>query len=176
MSIYIIGPSSTGKTTLCDALGQKLAMPKHAYVKEVARQVMKDKGYSRDTIASVQMQKDIMDAHFQREDRLDAIHCPIRLFDRSAIDPIVYAILTSGSTEEARLRQAFLTESNEFQGCSKDTKWLVDDGVRSTENQQECIEIFKRLLKELGVHYYEFGSEMKFLQERVVVTMGLAKF
>ncbi|KJA16697.1 hypothetical protein HYPSUDRAFT_47062 [Hypholoma sublateritium FD-334 SS-4] len=190
VSIYVVGPSSTGKTTLCNALAQKLGIPKTAYVTEVARQVMKDKGYSRDTIASVQMQQDIMDAYFHREEELDGLEEPIRLFDRSAMDPIVYALLTSKTQEEANARKAFLTASDHFQRVLEKyqspesivvlldpvAEWLVDDGVRSLESQTECLAIFKELLKSLKVDYYEFGRHTKFLHERVTVTLGLGKF
>ena len=207
VSIYVVGPSvsdattthcgylrrnhqSAGKTTLCNAIAQKLGIPKTAYVTEVARQVMKDKGYSRDTISSVQMQQDIMDAYFHREQELDELEEPICLFDRSAMDAIVYALLTSKTQEEADARKAFLTSSNNFQKVlekyrSPDTivillapvaEWLVDDGIRSLESQADCSTIFKELLKSLGVNYHEFGCHMKFLHERVIMTLGLGKF
>jgi nicotinamide riboside kinase len=151
---------------------------------------MKSKGYSRDTIGSVQMQQDIMDAHFQCEEVLDAMKEPIRLFDRSALDPIVYAILTSQSLEEANARKAFLVGSEKFQRVLQKYRseksivvllnpvpeWLVDDGVRSLESQNECTTIFKELLNSLQVDYYELGAEMKFIQERVVAVMGLGRF
>ncbi|KAF9486151.1 hypothetical protein BDN70DRAFT_794460 [Pholiota conissans] len=190
LSIYVIGPSSTGKTTLCDTLAKRLGLPEHAYVTEVARDVMKTKGYSRHTIASLQMQEDIMDAHFHREDALDALEVPICLFDRSALDPIVYAILTSKDSEEAKARQAILVGSERFQKVLQKYRaensivilltpvpeWLVDDGVRSLESQNECVMIFRKLLKDLRVDYYELGAEIKFIQERVVAVMGLGRF
>lgn len=147
---------------------------------------MKDKGYSRDTIASVQMQQDIMDAHYAREDVLDIAGCPIRICDRSAIDPIVYAILTAKNTNEAKERQDLLTKSSDFQKALKRykaqgsivillkpvPKWLVDDGVRSTENQDICIGIFKGLLKDLDIEHYELGEDMMYLEERVTFALG----
>jgi nicotinamide riboside kinase len=167
-----------------------LGLPEVAYVTEVARQVMKDKGYSRDTISSVRMQQDIMEAHYAREDLLDAMMCPIRICDRSAIDPIVYAILTANSDEEAKERQEFLTSPDAFRKALARYKaegsvvillkpvseWLVDDGVRSTENQQVCTGIFSRLLNDLGIEYYEIGEKMMYLQERVSFVMGLGRF
>ncbi|KIM35858.1 hypothetical protein M413DRAFT_32214 [Hebeloma cylindrosporum] len=189
ISIYLVGPSSTGKTTLCNALAQKLAIPTHAYVTEIARQVMKDKGHSRETIGSLQMQQDIMEAHFERENALREDTFPIRLFDRSAIDPIIYVILTSKNAADARSRQEFLTQSEEFQeilGRYKSNTsfmvllkpvpgWLVDDGVRSTENQAECTQIFKELLKELAVPYFSLGGECIDLQERVNAILRLTQ-
>lgn len=185
VSIYVVGPSSTGKTTLCDALAQKLGLEKSAYVTEVARHVMKAKGYSRDTISSTQMQEDIMEAHFLLEAE-SKVHA-IRVWDRTAIDPIVYAILTSRDAEEARRKQDHLTHTANFQKALQKyrqsivillkpvAEWLVDDGIRCTENQDKCLEIYKRLLAEMDISYYEFGRETMFLPERVGIIMGLAR-
>jgi hypothetical protein len=168
---------------------QRLALPTGAYVTEVARQVMKDKGYSRETIGSLQMQQDIMEAYFEREHSLQENNYPTRLFDRSAIDPIVYAILTSKDSDEARSRQDLLTRSEKFQKVLRRYKsrasilvlltpvpeWLVDDGVRSTENQDTCTRIFRELLEELGVPYFELGRECLHLPERVTAILRFAK-
>lgn len=186
VSIYVIGPSSTGKTTLCNALAQKLALEGSAYVTEVARHVMREKGYSRDTIGSLQMQEDIMEAHFLREQEGMATHA-VRVCDRTAIDPVIYAILTSNDEEEARRKKDHLTHSANFQKALQQyrqsivillqpvAEWLADDGVRSTENQDKCLQIYKQVLAELDVSYYEFGREVMFLPERVGRIMGLAR-
>ncbi|KAF8816739.1 hypothetical protein BYT27DRAFT_7154123 [Phlegmacium glaucopus] len=187
VSIYILGPSSTGKTTLCNALAQKLELEESAYVTEVARHVMKMKGYSRDTISSLQMQEDIMEAHLLLEEKSVVRHT-VRVYDRTAIDPIVYAILTSHDEEEAKRKQHHLTRSANFQKVLQRyrqsivvllkpvAEWLVDDGIRSTENQDKCLQIYKRLLGELDISYYELGREAMFLPERVGIIMGLARF
>lgn len=149
---------------------------------------MKDKGHSRETIGLLQMQQDIMEANFEREAALCEDSFPIRLFDRSAIDPIAYAILTSKTVEEARSRQDFLTQSEKFQkvlGRYKSNTsfvvllkpvpgWLVDDGVRSTENQAACTLIFKELLRDLEVPYFELGTECTILQERISAILRFA--
>jgi len=150
---------------------------------------MKDKGHSRETIGLLQMQQDIMEANFEREDALCEDSSPIRLFDRSAIDPIAYAILTSKTIEEARSRQEFLTRSEKFQKVLGQYKsntsfvvllkpvpgWLVDDGVRSTENQAACTLIFKELLRDLEVSYFELGTECTLLQERISAILRFAR-
>ena len=152
---------------------------------EVARHVMKEKGYSRDTIGSLQMQEDIMEAHFLYEQRSMA-HA-VRVCDRTVLDPIVYAILTSRNEEESRGKQNHLTRSANFQKALQQyrksivillkpvAEWLVDDGIRSTENPDNCLQIYRRLLAEMDVPYYEFGREMMFLPERVGFVMGLAR-
>lgn len=147
---------------------------------------MKEKGYSRDTISSLQMQEDIMEAHFLLEEESIAAH-PVRVCDRTAIDPIVYAVLTSNDEEEAKRKQDHLTHSANFQKALQRyresivillkpvAEWLIDDGVRSTENQDKCLEIYRQLLAEMDVSYYEFGRELMFLPERVGTVMGLAR-
>jgi len=134
------------------------------------------------------MQKDIMEAYYAKEEDLDTRNYHIRLFDRSAIDPIVYSILTSQNREEAQARKTLLVRTAAFAKAlskykSKDSivillktvpEWLVDDGVRSLERQDDCLKIFRELLAELQISYREFGEESKFLEERVTVTMGLA--
>ncbi|KAF9521528.1 AAA domain-containing protein [Crepidotus variabilis] len=189
ISFYIIGPSSSGKTTLCEALSKRLGIHDGAFVREVARTVMKEKGYSRDTIGSLQMQKDIMEAHFVQESSLDNSGFKIRVCDRSAIDAVVYAILTANSVKVGEERQQALTESPGFQEALNrysDQRsivlllkpvpgWLVDDGVRSLEEQDQCLRVFKKLLADLKLFYFEVGEEMKFIEERINFAMGLAK-
>src|SRR5882757_3328811 len=103
---------------------------------------MKEKGYSRDTIGSLQMQEDIMEAHFLREQESILGGHAVRVCDRTAIDPIVYAILTSRDDEEARRKQNHLTRSGNFQKVLPQYRqsivillkpvagWLIDDGIR----------------------------------------------
>lgn len=171
---------------MCNALAKKLNLTGTAYVTEVARHVMKSKGYTRDDVGSLKMQEDILNAHLDLEETGENSSA-IRLWDRSAIDAIVYAILTSPNDEEARRRQEYLTRSAKFQRVLRHylqstfillgpvEEWLVDDGVRSMDNQTECLLIYRKLLSELGITYQEVGPEMKELAERVVFTMGLAK-
>lgn len=146
---------------------------------------MKEKGYSRDTIGSLQMQEDIMEAHFLLEQ--ESMAHAVRVCDRTAIDPVVYAILSSRDEEESTGKQKHLTRSASFQKALQQyrksivillkpvAEWLVDDGIRSTENQDKFLQIYRRLLAEMDVPYYEFGREIMFLPERVGFVMGLAR-
>ena len=130
------------------------------------------------------MQEDIMEAHLLLEEE-SMVHA-VRVYDRTAIDPIVYAILTSCDEEEAKRKQ-HLTRSANFQKVLQRyrqsivvllkpvAEWLVDDGIRSTENQDKCLQIYRRLLGEMEISYYEIGREAMFLQERVGIIMGLAR-
>ncbi|PPQ66633.1 hypothetical protein CVT24_006925 [Panaeolus cyanescens] len=181
LSIFIIGPSSTGKTTLCEALAEKLKIPRDAYVTEVARTVMREKGYSRDTIGLLEMQKAIMEGYYDRQRKLELTgnRFPIHLYDRSAIDPVIYAILTAANDTEANDRKRVLTKTVEFRNTIDKCKqsilillkpvdgWLVDDGVRSIERQRECLDTFQGLLEEWEIPYVEMGEEIPLLTARV---------
>jgi nicotinamide riboside kinase len=58
--IYVVGPQSTGKTTLINALIQRLdiAVP---VIREVARRPMQDKGYTQEDVDSDDRER-ILDA------------------------------------------------------------------------------------------------------------------
>ncbi|KAJ4468846.1 hypothetical protein J3R30DRAFT_3661779 [Lentinula aciculospora] len=165
-AIYVVGPSSTGKTTLCDAL-------------VVARTVMKEQGFTRADVDSLAMQHAIVKAQASRDRETrdqkawaeDGVgtHSTL-LSDRSAVDAVVYAALSelvvkSGNTQT-------LISSPEFQAIlpfyrSPKSKfvllrpiqaWIVDDGVRSLKD---------------GEHYYdmfiELGEDCRWLEERIAI-------
>lgn len=149
---------------------------------------MKEQGYSRETIGLLAMQQAIMNEHIRREEE-GRESSRIQLCDRSAIDPIVYAILTSSTVSEAQDRQNILINSQNFQRALERYRssastvilltpvadWLVDDGVRHTEDQEKCLKIYRKLLAELQIRYREVGQDMRFLPERVVTVIGFAK-
>lgn len=72
-AIYIVGPSSAGKTTLCNALAASLNLPQKVCISEVARTVMRERGFTRNDVGKLEMQKAIMEAQL-KEDRLARRH------------------------------------------------------------------------------------------------------
>lgn len=156
------------------------------YITEIARQVMKEKGYTRKDVGNVQMQLDIMERHLEQEEEGLASERPVILCDRSAIDPVVYAKLTSRNGDQSGL----LVNNSTFQRALKRYRkptsiiilltpvkeWIVDDGIRSLEHQEECLRLFRDLLKAFKIPYREISHDMKFLDERVVFTLGLGRF
>jgi nicotinamide riboside kinase len=188
--IYVVGPSSTGKTTLCDVLARKLGLTDAVYVREVARTVMHKEGFTREDVGRLEMQKAIMTAQLKREEesRMQAaMGSQILLSDRSAVDPIVYAVLTADNKAEAQKRRGTLIQSSQIQFVLEKYRhavfvllapvpeWVKDDGVRSTALQAESMEIFRQTLSDLKIRYREIGPEMRSLDERVRVVMGLAR-
>ncbi|KAK1231668.1 hypothetical protein PQX77_005209 [Marasmius sp. AFHP31] len=152
------------------------------------------------------MQQKILDAHAEKERQVIESRGPLSdveddksggiqlLCDRSAIDPVVYAILTSRSVVEphpsieelARSRRDTLVNSPSFQAILPTyleagshfyllepvDSWLEDDGFRHTGDQAESFVIFKRLLGELGIPYRLIRRDMLDLEERVRFVLG----
>lgn len=163
VQVYVIGPSSTGKTTLCNALAKSVGLSTRCYITEVARQVMQSKGYTRADVGTMEMQQAIMLAQLEKE--ADAFACArwgnsegLILSDRSGIDPIVYAAFQMALR---RYKEAIFLLLNPVE------EWLVDDGVRSLDHHERCIKVFHQVLDKFGLKYQEMGAETKKIEDRV---------
>ena len=135
------------------------------------------------------MQRTILKAQLEQEQIARSVAggsvVRVVLSDRSAIDPVAYAFLTAANEEDARERMRVLVDTPEFQTAlhwyregtfilfKPVPEWLVDDGVRTMDEQAQNIEVFRNILKELGIPYTELGEEMKDLQARVAFAKGL---
>ena len=193
--LYVVGPSSTGKTTLCNAVAKSLKLQSWCYITEVARQVMKRQGFTREDVGKMEMQSAIMLAQLEREaeacERARNTGETLILSDRSGIDPIVYAVLTAKGERQAQQKKNLLIEHPTFQSALERYRkakflllrpvpeWLVDDGIRSLEQHTPSFCVYRAVLAELGISYHEIGEDMKDLAERTNwvkewVTMGLA--
>ena len=110
IGISVLGPSLSGKTTLCDALAATLHISPPMYIKEVARNVMKTHHFTRDDVDSYEMRHAIMEAQLSAERRAitsaaEQTGTGVRLLvlsDRSAIDPCVYAAASTVPGAEVR--------------------------------------------------------------------------
>ena len=108
-AIFVLGPSSSGKTTLCDALAAALNISAPMYIKEVARTVMKTHQFTRDNVDTYEMQQAILEAQLAAEQiavasAMESGRADRRLVlsDRSAIDPCVYAAASTVPDAEVR--------------------------------------------------------------------------
>lgn len=135
------------------------------------------------------MQQTILKAQLEQERVARSVaggsSIPVVLSDRSAIDPVAYAVLTAANEEDARERMETLVNTPEFQAALQwyqegsfvlfkpVPEWLVDDGVRSMDKQIENVDVFRNILKELEIPYVELGEEIKDLQARVAFARGL---
>ncbi|EJD42901.1 hypothetical protein AURDEDRAFT_114910 [Auricularia subglabra TFB-10046 SS5] len=182
-AIYVVGPSSSGKTTLCRALAARLRIPEERFVHEVARDVMTRTGFSRSTVRQLDMQRAILVAQVAAEERAlqTASEVLILLCDRSAVDPLVYAAL---GFADGPTRQQELMRAPEFQAVldryraslfvllAPIAEWVVDDGVRSLERPHDYLQIFKGTLQSLGVQTRELGEDVRDLSTRVDKTIA----
>ena len=146
---------------------------------------MRTQGFSRDDVDSLEMQRAILVAHLEQEK--EGRECPIQICDRSAVDPIVYAVFTSNTAEEACRRRDLLVNHPIFQAVLQRYRqstflllapipeWLVDDGVRLTEQQNQCFDVFKTELQRLGIKFRIIGPDMRSREERVMWVLGLLK-
>lgn len=131
----------------------------------------------------IEMQRMIMKAQLEQEEAARSVAgvSTVRmvLSDRSAVDPVVYAIVTAASEDDARERMGVLVDTPEFQTALRRYRegtfvlfkpvpeWFVDDGVRTMEKQDHTLEVFRKILKEMGIPYVELGEEIKDLRARV---------
>jgi nicotinamide riboside kinase len=161
-----------------------LALDAPSYITEVARGVMRRKGFTREHVGRLEMQEAIMEAQLEAENE-SRVHVTQRakvqvlLSDRSAVDAVVYAILTSRNKEEADDRRETLIGSPQFQLALSNyqqalfvlltpvPEWLVDDGVRSMADGHQCLAVYRQVLSELGIKYKEMGTNTKRLSDRV---------
>ncbi|OJT07640.1 hypothetical protein TRAPUB_1500, partial [Trametes pubescens] len=177
-AVFVLGPSSSGKTTLCDALAQELQVQPPQYIKEVARSVMKTHDFTRDDTDTYEMQHAIMSAQLDAEEQATAALTTTKLnsgsvvvlSDRSAIDPIVYA---STSTVPGAMdrRQRLLDDSRLQVVLEPVPEWIHDDGVRSLEDPWEYNEALFTTLKQLDIPYVVIGQEKKDILARVGFVM-----
>lgn len=152
-------------------------------VSEIARRVMKAHGFTRKDLNRLEMQEAILDAVLE-DHEADSGEKP-KVHDRSAIDPIAYAVLTAKDEEEASWRKNYLLSNSRFRSALEAyrestfillkpvKKWIVDDGTRYIDNLDECYEVFVNILRECEIEFREIGSEIGFLEERVSWLMGL---
>jgi len=184
-NIYIIGPQSTGKTTLVNALFKKLG-GRVPVIQEIARHVMKEKGYSRTDVDSTDperrfaMQNDIFLAQLEHEENF--LRADVNFVsDRSAIDPLIYLMQYSGTQMLNRIIRT--TEWQNVRKRYSDVKksliilllpieeFLVDDDVRyiakSTQDWFSLGMTFQQFLSEQDIPAIELGEQCRDLEERV---------
>lgn len=137
----------------------------------------------------IEMQQTIMAAQLEQERNARSVACgsavKVVLSDRSAVDPITYAVLTASNENDGRERMGLLVGTAEFQAALGRYRnetfilfkpvpgWQVDDGVRSMDGQDQSLEMFRAVLKELEIPYVELGGEMKDLEARVAFAKRL---
>ncbi|KAI0407925.1 AAA domain-containing protein [Xylaria palmicola] len=187
-SIYIVGCQCTGKTTLADAIFEHVEQHPVApgcppgMIKEVARTVLKNHGFTRSDIRSSQhraleLQSRIIEAQSEAE-RAQLAARAWFISDRSAVDPVIYArryasreaadaLMASPAWVAMRARMA----ASLVIVCEPGVDWLADDGVRLMPlDAAEWLQLhaeFCALLADVGLEHYVLPSRMGNKDERV---------
>ena len=187
-NIYIIGPQSTGKTTLVNKLQSNLeswpvdsSAGTPGIISEVARSVLiKHKFSAKDITSSttrcLALQKLILEAQASAEDEaLQSSQWFIS--DRSGFDPLVYtkryvsADAVAYLQREPAWREVEARMANSLiVVCEAGTPWLLDDGVRLMPgSEQEWMQVFRdfcELLEDVGFEYFVLPRTMLNIEER----------
>lgn len=188
-NIYIIGPQSTGKTTLVNELRSQLSHwlvdtsgDKPQIISEVARTVLRKHKFTAEDIKSSQsrclaLQQLILEAQALAE--REALQMSSWFIsDRSGFDPLVYAkkYVSSDAVLEMQRQPAWIEVKARMTDslivvCEAGTPWLTDDGVRlMPDSEEEWIQLsheFCKLLDEFGLQYIVVPPTMLDLSERV---------
>jgi hypothetical protein len=194
-NVYIIGAQCTGKTTIVDQLEKDLndqdrsSLGKQQYkpvvIREVARRVLRERGFSRDDISNSparagRLQELILEAQWKIEtsicESVGSHSCYIS--DRSGLDPIVYArVFAEKNTAYNMLASK---EWQELEGrmragivvlCEAGCSWLQDDGTRlmpdGLESWMRIDVAFRDLLDTCKIDYVVCPKDVTDLSDRV---------
>ncbi|RDW87960.1 hypothetical protein BP5796_03654 [Coleophoma crateriformis] len=201
-NIYIIGPQSTGKTTLVNALEKAFAsgddsissynFTRPSIIREVARTVMKTCNFTRDDITNsptkaLRLQELILKAQLKAEEAVlnGSPSTSWFISDRSGLDPIVYAKLFVGEdaaqqmissdewkTLEERMKHGLVVL------CEAGCTWLVDDGTRlMPKDEEDWLRVnsgFHEVLETLAIDNILMSKSILDLQQRVKVVLDAA--
>lgn len=192
LCVYLIGPQSTGKTTLVNALSRAFN-DKVPIIQEIARNVMAEKGYSKIDVDSddkerrFSMQRDIFAAQVEAEmSFVSSSEGTSFLSDRSAIDPLIYLLRYSGREELERLttNEVWETVRDRYRDTSKSLvlllspveQFLDDDDIRyvpkSLEDWYALAEDFRAYMTDEGIPFIEIGGECLEIEERVLFVLS----
>ncbi|KAI8710489.1 AAA-28 domain-containing protein [Fusarium sp. LHS14.1] len=187
-NIYIIGPQSTGKTTLVSKLRSELenwladtSIIKPQIVSEVARTVLTKHKFTAEDVKSspsrcLALQQLILEAQALAEK--EALQrSSWFISDRSGVDPLVYArkYVSADAALEMQRQSAWIEvkarmSASSIVVCEAGTPWLTDDGVRlMPDNDEAWMQLFHEfcgLLDEFGLQYFVVPRTMLGLSER----------
>ena len=184
LSIYIIGAQCTGKTTLVEAVAQRLqsneAKLSFSTIKELARGILKTASVNRNDIRAgtekaMEFQRLVLSAQVNEE--LDRESHGFIVSDRSGVDPIAYARLYGPPEAAKKLLESFdwgLLRERMRQGlvilCEPVPEWLFDDGTRlmpaDDEEWHKLHQVFIGLLREAGVAFEVLPATCTSKEER----------
>lgn len=186
-NIYIIGASSTGKTRLVNALQEhyfrQSDLPAPAVVAETARPILaklsfQRKDYFDSPDKTLSLQRDILAAQYQAENSQSTWY----IYDRSAIDPIVYSRIFVGDTDADDLKASASWRALEPRMragtvllCEAPSPWLDDDGIRWVPSAGEDWALhdamFRRELSNANLEYNIVPKAVTDIKDRVKIAV-----
>lgn len=199
-NIYIIGPQSTGKTTLVNALEEAFKraslsssfnFTRPVIIREVARTVLSTYNFTRDDITNsparaLELQELIIMAQLTAEETAlrGSASASKSWFvsDRSGLDPIVYAKLFVGEDAAQQMISSDVwrvLEGRMKNGlvilCEAGCTWLVDDGTRlMPKDMEDWLQVnsaFHEVLETLAIDHILMPKSITDLQQRVQVVL-----
>ena len=142
LKIIVIGPESSGKTTLCNALSKHFNLP---FSKEYAREYLEklNSNYTQDDLLK------IAKGQLQTENGL-------QLLDTDLITLKIWSEYKYGSCDNWILTQIEKqkTENRFYLLCSPDIPWQADKQRENPNDREELFKIYKQELDDLEHTYF----------------------
>lgn len=138
-------------------------------------------------IRSVEPQLRVIEAVYKRERTIDLkAQSSIYIHDRSAVDAVVYGMmcaedkdhlwqqLTGSPQFQDLLQSRYTSSSTKFILLTTVPEWIIKDetGRRGRDGIQHE-DMYRRVLKDLGIEFTQIGKEMLGLSERVQIITSL---
>lgn len=179
ISVYLIGPESTGKTTLFRALVTRLALPAQRTVPEVARALMQTQGWTGHDTGVLSRQMAIATATLEAEERAATSNKGV-VADRNALCCCVYlkrlSTLGDNTWHEiareldvrgalSRYRKGLVVLFEPVEG------WWTSDGLRrenvDTEELWQIFEDYREVLRYVQVDFVRLSGQIRSTEERL---------
>ena len=147
LKIIVIGPESSGKTTLCNALSKYFNLP---FSKEYAREYLEklNSNYTQDDLLK------IAKGQLQTENGL-------QLLDTDLITLKIWSEYKYGSCDNWILTQIEKQkiENRFYLLCSPDIPWQADKQRKNPNDRGELFKIYKQVLDDLEHTYFIVDGE-----------------
>ena len=179
-NVFLVGPSSTGKTHHLNELQVSLGSGANFYF-GIAREILKKRGITgddlvRDPELHMQLQRELVEKYsvLQQQQETKNGGPIIRVFDRCGIDALVYARRYVRAEDAAALQA-----STKFQSCldlyrNRQRSLVVlfpvvpellkSDGVRihgNVKEQEKMFNLFKSTMQELNIPFVVLGTDLE---------------
>ena len=142
VKVIVIGPESSGKTTLCKALAKHFRIP---FSKEYAREYLNELGrnYKKDDLLKIAKGQVTSEENIQ-------------LLDTDLITIKIWSKYKYGSCDKWILDQIERQKSEKrfYLLCKADIPWQADAQRENPNNRVELFELYKKELTNLGHNYF----------------------